>query len=64
MTDRESALDPYADALLRLPAVPEEISALVSCVPVQLYAFHVATAKFDAATLAPMQADEPEGHPS
>ncbi len=53
VSEDEGALDPHADAVLRLPAVPEEVSALVYCVPVQLYAFHLATAKFAAATCPP-----------
>ncbi len=64
VTERESALDPHADALLRLPAMPEDLSALVYCVPVQLYAYHLASAKFTAAEPAPPQDDEPEAHPS
>lgn len=64
VTGGEDALDPYADALLRLPAVPEDLSALVYCVPVQLYAFHVATAKFGAAEPAPIRANAAAGHPS
>ncbi len=49
----ETALDPYADAVLHLPVVPEELSALLYCVPVQLFAYHVAMAKFAAAEAHP-----------
>ena len=36
----------HPDAVLRLPAVPECLSALVYSVPVQLFAHHVAMVKF------------------
>ncbi len=49
VTGAEAALDAYSDTVLRLPAVPEEFSALVYAVPVQLFAFHLAMAKFAAA---------------
>ena len=49
----EAALDPHADAVLRLPPVPEEVAGLVYSVPVQLYAFHLAMAKFAAAEAPP-----------
>ena len=45
-------LDPYADAVTRLPTVPEVLSALVYTIPVQLFAYHVAMAKFRAAERA------------
>ena len=46
VTGGEVALDPHAHAVLRLPAMPEELAALVYSVPVQLYAYHLAMAKF------------------
>lgn len=49
VTGGEAALDPHADAVLRLPAVREELAALVYTVPMQLYAYHLAMAKFAAA---------------
>ncbi len=49
----EPALDPHADAVLRLPPVPEEMAGLLYSVPVQLYAFHLAMAKFAAAEAPP-----------
>ncbi|MDR1799005.1 MAG: SIS domain-containing protein [Bifidobacteriaceae bacterium] len=41
--------DGVADAVLSLPAVPEVLSPLVYVVPVQLFGYHVAMAKFRAA---------------
>ena len=61
VTESERALDPHADVLLRLPALPEELSALVYSVPVQLYAYHLASAKFSAAEPAPARNEQPEG---
>ncbi len=49
VTNGEASLDRHSDAVLRLPAMPEELSALVYAVPVQLFAYHVAMAKFRAA---------------
>ena len=46
VTGGEVALDPHAHAVLRLPAMPEDLAALVYSVPVQLYAYHLAMAKF------------------
>jgi|GEM_PF-474599 len=46
VSEDEDRLDALSDAVLRLPAVPEALSALVSCVPVQLFAYHLAIAKF------------------
>jgi glutamine---fructose-6-phosphate transaminase (isomerizing) len=46
VTERETMLDPHSDAVLRLPAVPESLAALVYSVPVQLFAYHVAMEKF------------------
>ncbi|MBB1250912.1 SIS domain-containing protein [Rhizobium sp. G21] len=52
VTENQSMLDQYSDAVLRLPAVPECLSALVYSVPVQLFAHHVAMEKFRRAELA------------
>ena len=46
VTGDQAILDAYSDAVLRLPAVPECLSALVYSVPVQLFAHHVAMEKF------------------
>src|SRR5262249_33854526 len=52
VTGSEARLDDCSDAVLRLPAVPEVLSALVYTIPVQLFAYHVASAKFRAAERA------------
>jgi glucosamine--fructose-6-phosphate aminotransferase (isomerizing) len=52
VTENQSMLDTYSDAVLRLPAVPECLAALVYSVPVQLFAHHVAMEKFRRAELA------------
>jgi glucosamine--fructose-6-phosphate aminotransferase (isomerizing) len=52
VTGEESRLDPWSDIVLRLPRMPEALSALVYTVPVQLFAYHVAMAKFGAAERA------------
>ncbi len=49
VTGNESRLDDCSDVVLRLPRVPEVLSPLVYTVPVQLFAYHVAMAKFRAA---------------
>lgn len=49
VTGDEPRFDDVADAVLRLPAVPEPLSSLVYTIPVQLYAYHLAMAKFRAA---------------
>ncbi|MDF2797299.1 MAG: hypothetical protein K0R85_43 [Devosia sp.] len=46
VTGDERMLDDCSDAILRLPWVPEALSALVYSVPVQLFAYHLAMAKF------------------
>ncbi|HEX4768997.1 MAG TPA: SIS domain-containing protein [Lichenihabitans sp.] len=60
VADGETALGPYSDAVFHLPVVPEEMCGLVYCVPVQLFAYHLAMAKFAAAAAAPDPAAEPE----
>ena len=52
VTGDEAMLDESADVVLRLPAVPEALSALVYTIPVQLFAYHLAMAKFRAAERA------------
>jgi glucosamine--fructose-6-phosphate aminotransferase (isomerizing) len=49
VTGDETRLDADSHAVLRLPAVPEVLSALVYSLPLQLYAYHLAMAKFRAA---------------
>jgi glucosamine--fructose-6-phosphate aminotransferase (isomerizing) len=49
VTGDESRLDECSDAVLRLPRLPEVLSPLVYTIPVQLFAYHVAMAKFRAA---------------
>lgn len=49
VTGAETMLDQYSDEVLRLPAVPESLAPLVYSVPVQLFAYHVAMAKFHLA---------------
>jgi glutamine---fructose-6-phosphate transaminase (isomerizing) len=46
VTEGETMLDPHSDMVLRLPAMPESLAPLVYSVPVQLFAYHVAMAKF------------------
>lgn len=46
VTGDQPILDAYSDMVLRLPAVPECLAALVYSVPVQLFAHHVAMEKF------------------
>lgn len=52
VTGDEARLDADSHAVLRLPAVPEVLSALVYCLPAQLYAYHLAMAKFRNAEAA------------
>lgn len=52
VTGEESMLDACAHKILRLPAVPEVLSALVYTIPAQLFAYHLAMAKFRAAEQA------------
>jgi glucosamine--fructose-6-phosphate aminotransferase (isomerizing) len=49
VTEGETMLDPHSDEVLRLPAMPESLAPLVYSVPVQLFAYHVAMAKFHQA---------------
>ena len=49
VTEGDDSLDALSDVVLTLPAMPEAMSALVSCVPVQLFAYHLAIAKFNQA---------------
>ena len=49
VTEGDDRLDAYSDVVLTLPAMPEALSALVSCVPVQLFAYHLAITKFSQA---------------
>ena len=49
VTDGERRFDGLADVVLHLPAMPEALSALVYSIPVQLFAYHLAMAKFRAA---------------
>ncbi len=62
VADGETAFDPHADVVFHLPVVPEEICGLIYCVPVQLFAYHVAMAKF--AATEPDQTAEAEAQPS
>ncbi|MBB3148562.1 glucosamine--fructose-6-phosphate aminotransferase (isomerizing) [Phyllobacterium trifolii] len=52
VTGDQDMLDAHSDVVLRLPSVPECLSALVYCVPVQLFAHHVAMEKFRRAEKA------------
>jgi glucosamine--fructose-6-phosphate aminotransferase (isomerizing) len=45
-TEGGGELDECSDAVLALPEVPEELVALLYTVPLQLFAYHVAMAKF------------------
>ncbi len=46
VSEGETALDNCSEAVLRLPALPEALAALAFSPPVQLFAYHVALAKF------------------
>ncbi len=52
VTEGDSTLDGTVDVRLALPAVPEPLVPMVYTVPVQLFAYHVATAKFRRAETA------------
>ena len=41
----DDAVEPYADALIRIPAVPTLLQPLVATVPLQVFACELATAK-------------------
>jgi glucosamine--fructose-6-phosphate aminotransferase (isomerizing) len=49
----ERAFDALADDVLELPAVPSELSALLSVLPAQVVGHHLAVAQFAAAEAAP-----------
>lgn len=49
VTEGDERLDALSDAVLRLPKLPEALSPLVYSVPVQLFAYHLAMAKFSRA---------------
>lgn len=49
VTDGDTSLDGLSDAVIALPKMPEALSALVYTVPLQLFAYHSAMAKFRAA---------------
>ncbi len=43
--DGDTAVEPYADALIRVPAVPTLLQPLVTTVPMQVFACELASAK-------------------
>ncbi len=49
VTGDEPALDHCSDLVIRLPALPESLAALVFTLPLQLFAYHTALEKFRAA---------------
>ena len=49
VTGDEPALDDASDLVIRLPAVPESLAALLFTLPLQLFAYHTALEKFRAA---------------
>ena len=52
VTEGQAMLDEHCDGVLRLPSMPESLSPLVYTVPLQLFAYHVAMAKFRHAEAA------------
>ncbi|MEZ4473141.1 MAG: glutamine--fructose-6-phosphate transaminase (isomerizing) [bacterium] len=44
-TEGDAQIEPFADAILRVPAVPEALQPFVTTVPLQLLAYHVADLK-------------------
>lgn len=52
VTEDEAALDGLAEAVIRLPSLPEALSPLVTSIPVQLFAYHLAMAQFRAAAVS------------
>jgi glucosamine--fructose-6-phosphate aminotransferase (isomerizing) len=51
VTKNNAALNDFSDMVFRLPAVPEEFSALVYTIPLQLFGYHVAMEKFRRAEI-------------
>jgi len=49
VTGNEPALDDCSDLVIRLPALPESLSAFLFTLPLQLFAYHTALEKFRAA---------------
>jgi len=49
VTGDEPALDHCSDRVIRLPALPESLAALLFTLPLQLFAYHTALEKFRAA---------------
>jgi glucosamine--fructose-6-phosphate aminotransferase (isomerizing) len=49
VTGNEPALDDCSDLVIRLPALPERLSAFLFTLPLQLFAYHTALEKFRAA---------------
>jgi glucosamine--fructose-6-phosphate aminotransferase (isomerizing) len=49
VTADEPALDDASDLVIRLPALPESLAALLFTLPLQLFAYHTALEKFRAA---------------
>ena len=41
----DTAVEPYADTLIRIPAVPTLLQPIVATVPLQVFACELATAK-------------------
>ena len=52
VTGDEPALDDASDLVIRLPALPESLAALLFTVPLQLFAYHTALEKFRSAGAA------------
>jgi glucosamine--fructose-6-phosphate aminotransferase (isomerizing) len=52
LTEGETSLDGLSHRTIALPDVPEPLSPLVYTIPVQLFAYHVAMAKFRRAEVA------------
>lgn len=49
VSDRNSLLDDLSTEVIRLPSMPEMLAPLVYSLPLQLFAYHLAMAKFAAA---------------
>ena len=52
VTESDPLLSDVADAVISLPAIPEPLAPLLYTVPAQLFAYHLAMAKFAAAERA------------